>query len=578
VAHRPSTQRQQRQVAQIPRKSMTKWFKRHEWDFVSAAAVLGFGLGVFGFASFLNETGKTASFFDFLYFGFRLFLFNYDLPGDGVPYATSNTALEIARFLTPATVFYAAIRGVAVSLAQHLSLWRIRNWSGHAVVIGGGKRGTNLALSLLRMNHRVVVVDHDSGCEYQAHHRYAGARILIGDIRDSEVQERSRLSRAGLVIVVTSSEEINFETSLKAGHHKTEKEVRILTHAPKRFSEIFEDRPPFDRQHGVVETRFFNYDANAARKLALEFGASLAARKFPTGAPRLLLIGNTGFLPELLCTLLTQFQFGLCGPPRFTVLADETERFELRLPLEVKNLLSLVAEIEIIKCDSHAMLKPQIELLVSNGSFDLAFIAFSNDLDALQCARQISMTQGSGVHELAVCLRPSHNLGELFGREPMLPGVHIRDLVQLGCGLDTVVNGSLDARAREIHESYVNSQLKSGRESNCSPFLVPWPSLPESLRAANRAQADNIEIKTVQLSQNRSAEFIESMAEAEHRRWMADRILSGWRYGNPRDDSRKLHPSIKSYAELSEPEKQKDRDTITTALRARWQTQNCALE
>ena len=103
---------------------MLKWIKRHEWDIVSVAAVLGFGLGLFGFASFLSEAGKSVSFFAFLYFGFRLFLFNYDLPGDGVPYATPNTALEIARFLTPATVFYAAIRGVAVSLAQQLSLWK----------------------------------------------------------------------------------------------------------------------------------------------------------------------------------------------------------------------------------------------------------------------------------------------------------------------------------------------------------------------------------------------------------------------------------------------------------------------
>jgi voltage-gated potassium channel Kch len=547
---------------------MLKWIKRHEWDIVSMAAVLGFGLGLFGFASFLSEAGKSASFFDFLYFGFRLFLFNYDLPGDGVPYATPNTALEIARFLTPATVFYAAIRGVAVSLAQQLSLWKIRNWSGHAVVIGGGKRGTKLALSLLQTHHRVVVVDQDPGCEYQTHHRSAGARILIGDIRDSEVQEKARLSRAGLVIAVTSSEEINFETSLKAGHHKTEEEVRILTHAPRRFSEIFEDRRPFDRQHGVVETRFFNYDANAARKLTLEFGASLASRKFPTGAPRILLIGNTAFLPELLCNTLTQFQFALCGPPKFTVLANETEHFELRLPLAGKSPLSLVAEIERNKCDPHELLKPDIVRLASDHPFDLAFIAFSSDLDALQCARQISLAPGTPVEDVVVCLRPSHNLVELLGQDRLLPGVKIRDLVQLGCALDTVVNGSLDARAREIHDSYVATQSKGKKPPQNNPALVPWASLPESFRAANRAQADNIQIKTVQLSENRSNEFIESMAEAEHRRWMAERILSGWRYGDPRDDAKKLHPSIRPYAELSEPEKEKDRDTVTTALKS----------
>ena len=157
---------------------------------------------------------------------------------------------------------------------------------------------------------------------------------------------------------------------------------------------------------------------------------------------------------------------------------------------------------------------------------------------------------------------------ELLGRDRLLPGVKIRDLVELGCALDTVVNGSLDVCAREIHESYLAKQLNDEKTPKTSPALVPWAYLPESFRAANRAQADNIEIKKTQLSVARSLEFLERMAEAEHRRWMADRILSGWRYGNPRDDAKKLHPSIRPYPELSEDEKKKDRETVNTALKA----------
>jgi hypothetical protein len=206
--------------------------------------------------------------------------------------------------------------------------------------------------------------------------------------------------------------------------------------------------------------------------------------------------------------------------------------------------------------------------LASDNPFDLAFVAFSSDLDALQCARQISLAPGTPVQEVVVCLRPSHNLMELLGEDRLLPGVQIRDLVQLGCALDTVVNGTLDVRAREIHESYLAKALNDEKTPKTSPALVPWASLPESFRAANRAQADNIEIKRSQISEGRSPELFERMAEAEHRRWMADRILSGWRYGNPRDDAKKLHPSIRPYSELIDDEKEKDRATVTTALKA----------
>jgi len=56
------------------------------------------------------------------------------------------------------------------------------------------------------------------------------------------------------------------------------------------------------------------------------------------------------------------------------------------------------------------------------------------------------------------------------------------------------------------------------------------------------------------------------LAEAEHRRWMAEKILAGWRFGEKRDNSRKLHPSINIYSQLTEAEKQKDRDTVQSVL------------
>ena len=48
----------------------------------------------------------------------------------------------------------------------------------------------------------------------------------------------------------------------------------------------------------------------------------------------------------------------------------------------------------------------------------------------------------------------------------------------------------------------------------------------------------------------------------EHQRWWADRSLNGWKFSEARDDDRRHHPNMLPYAELSEADKQKDRDSV----------------
>ncbi|HEX3996813.1 MAG TPA: RyR domain-containing protein [Acetobacteraceae bacterium] len=55
---------------------------------------------------------------------------------------------------------------------------------------------------------------------------------------------------------------------------------------------------------------------------------------------------------------------------------------------------------------------------------------------------------------------------------------------------------------------------------------------------------------------------LEPMAEAEHNGWMAQRARSGWSWAATRDDDAKHHPSMMPYTQLSEREKEKDRNNI----------------
>lgn len=63
------------------------------------------------------------------------------------------------------------------------------------------------------------------------------------------------------------------------------------------------------------------------------------------------------------------------------------------------------------------------------------------------------------------------------------------------------------------------------------------------------------------------AELAELLARNAHEVWAAERMRQGWRYGESRDDARKLHPCLRPYEELAESEKDFDRQTSIETLR-----------
>ena len=62
-------------------------------------------------------------------------------------------------------------------------------------------------------------------------------------------------------------------------------------------------------------------------------------------------------------------------------------------------------------------------------------------------------------------------------------------------------------------------------------------------------------------------ELTEKIAENVHDVWAAGRIASGWTYGEQRNDAEKKHPCLVPYSELSDSEKEYDRNTALETLK-----------
>jgi hypothetical protein len=119
-----------------------------------------------------------------------------------------------------------------------------------------------------------------------------------------------------------------------------------------------------------------------------------------------------------------------------------------------------------------------------------------------------------------------------------------------------VLDGPIEAIAQAIHERWRSEQLDAG---NPAPS---WEDLDESRKESSRAQASDIPVKLRMIGcdiaplrepEGRDFAFtdeeIETLASAEHVRWMRHRIADGWTAGD-KDVTRRKSPYLVSFEEL----------------------------
>jgi len=61
--------------------------------------------------------------------------------------------------------------------------------------------------------------------------------------------------------------------------------------------------------------------------------------------------------------------------------------------------------------------------------------------------------------------------------------------------------------------------------------------------------------------------LVEQIAENVHETWAQKRLEQGWTYGEQRDEEKKTHPCLVPYDQLSEEEKDYDRNTSIGTLK-----------
>ena len=141
----------------------------------------------------------------------------------------------------------------------------------------------------------------------------------------------------------------------------------------------------------------------------------------------------------------------------------------------------------------------------------------------------------------------------------------------VGYGKSKLSAETCDAISQGIHDAY----RRNKSQPSADPSMADWAHLRDDLKNSNRDQANHIFEKlreigcTVEpvasggpMPFEFSPQEIERLAEMEHGRWNAERLLDGWRYGPSKNLARKISPYLVPWAELPDSVKEWDRDAV----------------
>ena len=137
---------------------------------------------------------------------------------------------------------------------------------------------------------------------------------------------------------------------------------------------------------------------------------------------------------------------------------------------------------------------------------------------------------------------------------------------------ENIIESSLFEAAKKINLRYAS--LYGGVEITEANKDAEWQKLDTFTRYSNISAADYHSIQKEIIKQenqgpdleNISSGLLETLAELEHIRWCRYHYLNNWKYGQTpngtKDRQKRIHPDLVPYSQLSEGEKDKDRENI----------------
>ena len=420
-----------------------------------------------------------------------------------------------------------------------------------------------------------------------------GILLIVADATQARILEKAAAHRAEHLFAVTPSDITNIEICVLATqiqrtsdrHHFT---VHTHLSEPEINRQIQDYEVHFERlSDDHLTINFFSSNALTARELLARHPVYEYADQAAQDRVHLVIAGFDDLGEAILIEAALVCHYRDLDRLRCTIL-DENATIRARDFTARYPQVSSFVDLTFVKADltdgdapDHIKSASKIQAITAT------ILCLKQETQNVALAMELNGLSRRGIINPGLLLVHKKSMGSGFVDMVAQENVKIMSQTMSPFGLGTGqslidgIVGDSDILAKNIHSAYVD---KHGAEKDTASEAASgdklWNRLPETFRRANRRAADHVAVKLRTagfrlpasyqgifcLAENTNfmgtAEEREIMARLEHDRWSADRYVDGWKFGNLRDNLKKLHPQLKPFDQLTREEKDKDAEQV----------------
>jgi hypothetical protein len=559
---------------------------RNWWLAVGVLALTALGLGIDGYRRMLEKVEpyptQSHDISDAIYGGFSLFLFNPP------PWTALNWELDVARYLAPIAFFGLGATAIYSVFNERIQRWRMSRWKGHVIVCGLGYKGTEFVERLSEANRKVAVIEADRDNPNIDLCRRRGVPVIIGKAEDLPNLLSAGLAGAKTLLAVCPDDAVNTEIVAVARVDDVARTARSPWFAWLRSS-VGND---VGRRRGELQCLAEIADPNLCELLRVpdregtatssldffnteETSAHLLLERYPIddgGAAPHILVAHLDPLGRRLVLQAGRKWHQKRGESTVTLMVtvvDDDADARIRELAREHPALKKVCEFRSCStaaADIAAMVGGDRE--ADTRPITYAYVTAHDDERGLVTALKLHYTLEPTTTATVVALSRSGGTSSVLesSGSRSLNNVHVFPTLKETCTLSLLQGGSFEPLAKAIHEVWNDEQSAEQK--------LAWDADGgEDNRESSRAQARGIPALLHKvgcvispLGDWSELDFkfkdyeIETLAEAEHERWMKEKKDGGWERGH-RDNAAKLHPELIPFSQLPDDSKEYNRET-----------------
>jgi len=545
-----------------------------EWWLVGILGVIAFLLSLIGFNILFTEAGIERNFIDLTFQSIKAFRMEFieDFKSP-LPWQ-----LEVSRWLSPAVVLYIAGKTILYLIRREFKSALIKYKKGHIIVSALNQKSRYLIKDLLAEGKEVIVVASIHDPRKLDLVETAGAIIVEGDLTSEKFLKNIAAHKADFLVFIDKEDETNISIAYSVRsfiekYRKGEKAL-LYTHVGDdlKLNELnelhfFEEQA---NQTKKSKIRFFSAIERASRLLFLNYSPDIFTKTTSIKDTQLhiVIIGSKLLAQSLIIRFarighyanLKKIKISLFHDGKdmaskiesnFKTINDFIELTSYNQDLELFNT-STFESLHKKHPFSAVYILPEEDSLSSRILNKLTKIELEKDLDVI-----VALTDPDGLLSKKYTTTKINSIN-----------IHKFNIIKESFTKKAMISEKLDELARIIHADYLNGfdELDPNKSSH-----RPWEELSIDFQNQNREQADHLFVKLRALGYKEPYTLskitftdaqVELLSEMEHNRWWANMSLSGWKNGDKRDDSKKIHTDLIPYKNLSDPTKDYDKDTI----------------